>query len=923
MESSYFIDPAGKVIEVAPEQAPAVAQVQGYVPASKQQIDDYALQQKYGNTGGQVRAALGSAADVLTFGGATIAQRALGRKPEDIAGEQAANPVSSAVGAGAGLLAGSLVPGLDEASAPALIGKAGKAATGFVEAATGAKAASGLARIGGFAAAHAAGFGAEGAAYAAGNVVHEAALGDPNLTAQNVMAEIGLGGLIGGGLGALVGAGSGALPKVLESAKDATNAAYGGFQSGMASAYRGMAGATGVASGTADVMVQNAVTFGALEKAAPGIIDAVKASTPEMADFMAKNATRIADGEASFPGLAQMLANGKSPEGAVFILDHFNQIFRDPTERGKVARGMYDAMSDVIDKTDGALKTAHQEILPIEREALLRGGPVSEGMMQALGSADPATVNAAYDATHDKIRTAIDKMRAEPELYAQARVRKLEQVADGLVRDASGDVVDSFERLRTLKGQLDEMIPYGQESAAMGYSERQAVNEVKALRGSVRDVLTDGAVFGDAAAREEALLQAKSEWAQQTQKGGDFRKLFMDKQNDGTYVLSPGKVDTHLNQITLLKGEKGIGAWDETVQAARNLNEQIAKSAQNAPGSTFDRAALDSLIEKSAKQTQGAREAATATRLLRSQDPNVRFGNGIAIPPLAQHLAEHVVPGVHQIVTTIKAATNVSVGVKALASLEHVNLMVSKKIDNAISTLVRQGVKADVVGRREAAAGIGHVFGMAAADRVSAMHRTQAKLDRLTGDPDSFASQIEQHTAPISGHAPQTHQALQIAAARCAQFLASKVPRDPGGRGPLASEWTPNAAAVAKFHRYEEAVNNPLSVIKKAAAGTLTQEHIEALQTCYPDLYSSMQSALIQRLTAPGARPPYSARLGMSRLMGQSMDGSNTGPAILHNQMALAPKPQQGPKGATPARADKVQFANRLQTPGMASASRK
>src|SRR5262249_3577032 len=62
---------------------------------------------------------------------------------------------------------------------------------------------------------------AEGAFYGAGNVIHENALGDPNLTAQSAIAQIGMSALLGGGLGVAFGAGEVALPKILSKAKEA------------------------------------------------------------------------------------------------------------------------------------------------------------------------------------------------------------------------------------------------------------------------------------------------------------------------------------------------------------------------------------------------------------------------------------------------------------------------------------------------------------------------------------------------------------------------------------------------------------------------------------------------------------------------------------------------------------------------------
>jgi hypothetical protein len=53
----------------------------------------------------------------------------------------------------------------------------------------------------------AAGSAVEGALFVAGNVVKEAALGDPDLTAEMALAEIGTGAAIGGVIGGVLGGG--------------------------------------------------------------------------------------------------------------------------------------------------------------------------------------------------------------------------------------------------------------------------------------------------------------------------------------------------------------------------------------------------------------------------------------------------------------------------------------------------------------------------------------------------------------------------------------------------------------------------------------------------------------------------------------------------------------------------------------------
>jgi hypothetical protein len=608
-------------------------------------------------------------------------------------------------------------------------------------------------------------------------------------------------------------------------------------------------------------------------------------------------------------------------------------MWRDTATRTRMAQAMTDGMDALIKETNSALRVANSEIIPTEaRELIEKGtGKATPEMRQALGSADPEAVQVAYDKGHDSIREAVASMRAEPEMFAPGRIRKLELIADGLVRDAPMGAVEGFERLNTLKRQLDELIPYGTDMAAAGYSEKNVINEAIKLRRSVAEMITDEGIFGEAAARRAALNEAQANWLRLTQKGGDFRKAFMEGHRDASgklvYTLKPSKMDTHLGQIVKLKGGADLRVWDEAVDAAKKLAEEIEKSAQHAPGAGFDKAALDDLINRSSDQTQKARLAATVTRGIREQNPAIPFGNGIAAP---MHIAEavaHHVPFGGTIVSTIKSAASVSAGVRVLAGLEHVGQAVGDKMDAAITSMLRKGTSVTAAGRREVAAGIGAVLGMSAAERVDDLDRKRKRLARLTASPEAFAEQLEKHAAPLTPHAPQTAQALQIATARAVQFLQSKLPQPPQDRGPLSPKWTPSQAEVARFQRYYEAVHDPISILKQAQNGSITPESIEAVRIVYPQLLQKMQAVAVERLTDPDLPPvSYKARLGLSALLGQSLDASATPVAVARHQKSFAgapaaprahaPRPTQGGAG-------KLTIASRMATPGQASATRR
>lgn len=270
-------------------------------------------------------------------------------------------------------------------------------------------------------------------------------------------------------------------------------------------------------------------------------------------------------------------------------------------------------------------------------------------------------------------------------------------------------------------------------------------------------------------------------------------------------------------------------------------------------------------------------------------------------------------PAAAQVVGAETAAT--------LGKMQQTLDAVAGRIEAAVTTLVRSAPRAASVGRSEAAAGIAKVFGAADSDAFASR---VGKIERLVADPEAFAARLDAHAADLRPHAPQTAQALTIASARAAQFLASKIPRPPPGRGPLAPAWKPSQAQIAQYLRYDEAVRNPLVVLKQAASGTLTREAIEAVRTVYPDLMLAMQAALTDRLASARAKPTYQARLGISAILGHGTDGSMMPTRVASTQTLFAARkpPAQPPPSATRSRTPPAQVGGAYMTPTQRAASR-
>lgn len=146
---------------------------------------------KYGTVGQQVKTGLEGAAQGVAGPLATAAEtHLLGVKPEDIAGRAKANPVIHGASQAAGLIGGSMIPGLGEYTLGSKIAEAGEAVAGGSAA---IKAATEMALI------------------QASDETSKWLQNDPNQSVQSAIANIGLSAALGGAGGAVFGKAGSAL----------------------------------------------------------------------------------------------------------------------------------------------------------------------------------------------------------------------------------------------------------------------------------------------------------------------------------------------------------------------------------------------------------------------------------------------------------------------------------------------------------------------------------------------------------------------------------------------------------------------------------------------------------------------------------------------------------------------------------------
>lgn len=173
-------------------------------------------------------------------------------------------------------------------------------------------------------------------------------------------------------------------------------------------------------------------------------------------------------------------------------------------------------------------------------------------------------------------------------------------------------------------------------------------------------------------------------------------------------------------------------------------------------------------------------------------------------------------------------------------------------------------------------------------------------LVSMSVDPDKLATKIAYNTMRAGYAAPNATKFAQVALGNAVQFLYSKMPKDGvAGQSLFPQEFKPSTLELAKFQRYVQAVENPYSVLAELKSGTLTHEHVEALQAVYPAIYNEVRTQTMDYVQKHQDLS-YSKKVQLGTLLNLPVDPSMQPQAVLGLQKAFQPpQPASSPQGAS------------------------
>lgn len=724
----------------------------------------------------------------------------------------------------------------------------------------------------------------EGLAFGLGQTVSEAALGDPDLTAENVIAHLGQSAVLGGALGAGFKVGSLAAKKTLEKAKKV-------YQS----AFENLVGKTVV--GPKAVGEQAGIPGFNVADLGDDLDDAI---VSQLSKDVVEEQAQAAGQPVFEPGiLTKKLAKASSATSGIpeeEILEKFaaemdpNRIVLSTAEKDAKVKLFGENIQQVYETSKKLTRSMSKNVRPQEMAGLLEDVAAERPIAQ-------------YVDARNSLQKAITEMAQEPLLYDQFIFRQsqkiLERMDDKLTAgfNTSYDVYNDLVKNRQLLEGLEKF-----NKMTLSRPEEKAINEfITPIRSSIKEGLTDQNIWGEAGARQAAYNEKFSAllgWTKALEKNV-MKRVQLGEGRD-VYEINPTKINTMFNQINDFRSKIPGRATSNFLKSFREYVEQAENSIANAPDVKMDVKALKDFTGKLSDEALAAKQYVSEA-----------FGGYGFFRDLMDAAKSGGLGGMAaQIGTAFTKPENI---IKGLSKVEKWSQATSKAVDKATKVIFEK-VKPPT-------RGIGVMWDqLTPVERAEKYKKYVEKLKNLTDVPDHLLDSLENATNETFEIAPKFTQAIQMATVRGISFLLQKMPQ-PIDQSILDAPYEPSQAEMLTFGRYVDVVENPTVVLKQLEENYVPKESLETLREVYPAFYGELKTQLLNNIAEQVEKKgviPYQRRIVLSRFLEMPLDSSFKPDLISRNQMALAglagQKAQEEAQRTSQTGLGKVSLADRSQT---------
>jgi hypothetical protein len=188
-------------------------------------------------------------------------------------------------------------------------------------------------------------------------------------------------------------------------------------------------------------------------------------------------------------------------------------------------------------------------------------------------------------------------------------------------------------------------------------------------------------------------------------------------------------------------------------------------------------------------------------------------------------------------------------------------------------------------------------------------------VHELATNPQALVDRVANNLGSLHTVAPGLSGSMTAVAERAVQHL-SKLAGVPPPRGPMGTTWVKTKSEKRVLDQAYSAINDPLTLLEHARAGTLTRAHVAAVQAVYPMLARAIGDRALDAALETGKRPSYRQRQALSLLTGIDVDGELAMTAA--NQRAMqagSVKPSNTGAPGGPAAPEKLTLGQRTAQP--------
>ena len=794
--------------------------------------------------------------------------------PEDMRNRQEFNPGTHALGEGAGFVGGLyLAP---EASVPGLISKVGRAAE------VGIKAEGLFGKAAQLATRNA----IEGGLFTATHEIGEHLLGDPNSSGENILANIGMGAALSGGLGI-------ALSPIASAAEKAIGMGRGYFGMSVPDASRV------VESGGS--MAELIPHTGISKVEQEGVLKGLSELKPNASEI--KDAANILGA----PVLESQISNSH------FVQDLDSTLMKSPSwtgiKRQQLAQEGFNAVNDALDSSLGSpMQMSKADAGEAIKTGLIdkfneESKPISEiyNQIKSVGQdvpLEPSFIkSAANDMTNiDGLLSSVGKPISEGSPGYQLAKRVSEELPNlGNVNDLrlyaqriGQDTVGKPE-LKYVAGQIQKKLSDLEERAVLKFADeampdaKLLIEEHKAAKkayGSLRDKMEEiGDVVGKKLRRGEGVT-AFTDWLSETAPEKIADKLFT--KNNSKFL---GFLEKNFPQeADILKGLKKTQIRDNAFTDGHLNPGKILREVDK----------LEPEIKKFLFNDESLKKIEAAKTYLDAMPKDVNPSGTAKAMHLFEYLKNPLSFGVQQASDFLKdkfikqiVAANPGQAplINALVHVADMTAKVGRGIEKHSGAIFSKAAQTMTESNKKEKQRLSNAAEPIKMDKIGTV------VKNYMANPEALINHMTDYLTPVSDYAPNVGQALTSSISGGVQFLSAKLPVE-DKNAPLDSKTIPNNSDIAKFNRYAEVVENPLSVLTHVKNGTILPQDLETLSTVYPALYNNMKSQVVDKLTNylskhDAASLPYKTKLGLSAFLGQNLDSTTMPQNIMNNQMNL------------------------------------